>query len=309
MKKLFRLAVAVTMGVGVAIGGAQTSQAQSDVTGATARRTVDLDTYWSASRMKSALPGDTLVRGHHASGVPASTQRRAIPGRAPQVNASAKKIAQPQATQVSPRPTIGKVFFTLGGQDYVCSGNVVTSTNRSVVTTAGHCVNEGPGAFATNWVFVPAYQNGSAPYGRWAARNLYTSSQWASKGDITYDVGFAVIAKNAQGKALGDVVGSTGIEFGAARGQYYRSYGYPAARPFTGQTLQSCQGYARNDPRQASTQGIPCDMTGGSSGGPWFLSNGNQNSVNSYGYPGTNIMYGPYYGDVAMRVFQNASAA
>jgi V8-like Glu-specific endopeptidase len=35
------------------------------------------------------------------------------------------------------------------------------------VSTAGHCVNEGPGDFATNWAFVPAYNNGSAPFGTW----------------------------------------------------------------------------------------------------------------------------------------------
>ena len=50
------------------------------------------------------------------------------------------------------------MFFTLGGNDYVCSGTALLSGNKSVVWTAGHCVNEGPGEFATNWEFVPGLQ-------------------------------------------------------------------------------------------------------------------------------------------------------
>jgi hypothetical protein len=39
----------------------------------------------------------------------------------------------------------GKVFFSDGAYNYVCSGTALTSGNESVVWTAGHCVNEGPG--------------------------------------------------------------------------------------------------------------------------------------------------------------------
>jgi hypothetical protein len=43
-------------------------------------------------------------------------------------------------------------------------------------------------------------------------------------------------------------------------------------------------------------------MTGGSSGGPWFIgtaSTGVQNSINSYGYKnGSAVLYGPYWGSV-----------
>ena len=35
------------------------------------------------------------------------------------------------------RDTTGKVFFTLGGTNYVCSGSAVTSGNKDVVLTAG----------------------------------------------------------------------------------------------------------------------------------------------------------------------------
>jgi hypothetical protein len=41
-------------------------------------------------------------------------------------------------------------------------------------------------------------------------------------------------------------------------------------------------------------QGIPCDMAGGSSGGPWLITNNTVlNPVNSFGYQGLrNVMFG-----------------
>ena len=174
--------------------------------------------------------------------------------------------------------------------------------------------SEGPGAFATNFVFVPAYLNGAAPYGKWAAKALYTTTQWSSAGDMQYDTGFAVVSP-LNGQNLSDVVGASGVQFNAARGLTYKSYGYPAAAPFDGQSLKSCTGPASDDPNnpQFNAQGIPCDMTGGSSGGPWFIgtsSSGYQNSINSYGYGSrSTVMYGPYWGSVIQQAYSTAAAA
>ena len=90
----------------------------------------------------------------------------------------------------APTRTHGKVFFTLGGVDYVCSGTALLSGNKSVVWTAGHCVYDPapPGDFATNWNFAPAYKDGSAPLGVYVASNLFTSSAWGNSGDFSYYV-------------------------------------------------------------------------------------------------------------------------
>jgi len=114
------------------------------------------------------------------------------------------------------------------------------------------------------------------------------------------------------GASLSDTVGASGLTFNDARGLDYSAYGYPAAAPFTGQTLQSCAGSASADPfGQSESQGIPCDMTGGSSGGPWFIgsgSAGSQNSVNSFGYNGVaNTMFGPYWGAVIASAYDAAA--
>ncbi|MFC9335505.1 trypsin-like serine peptidase [Arthrobacter sp. NPDC057009] len=274
--------------------------------------------YWTPERMRAAVPGEVLA----AKAVARQDNKGPWPAaevESGELTRFAGTTAQTTALHVDEAPVshIGKVFFTLGGANYVCSGNSVAAANKSLVATAGHCVNEGPGAFATNWVFVPGYVSGKAPYGQWPARSLHAARKWTSGGDIRYDTGFAVVAR-VGGKTLADVVGASGVEFSQPRGLTYKSYGYPAAAPFTGQTLVSCTGTAKDDAinPQFNSQGISCDMTGGSSGGPWFVQgdtdeadgpNGFQNSVNSYGY-GTRstTMFGPFWGSTIMKVYDSA---
>ncbi len=260
--------------------------------------------YWTAERMRTAIPADVLVADNAKSAKNANPHKPVEAGQPQRVEA---QKAKPAATAVSPVSHIGKVFFTLNGGNYVCSGNAVSSANELTVSTAGHCVNEGGGAYASRWIFVPAYNNGSAPYGRWTATELVTTSAWANSGDISYDGAFAVMAP-LNGRTLSDTVGATGVAFNLARGLNYSAYGYPAARPFNGETLQACSGTARPDPyNQSLSQGIPCDMTGGSSGGPWFTQ-GAQNSVNSFGYSGVrNTMFGPYFGSAIQSAYQSAA--
>lgn len=277
--------------------------------------------YWTAERMRNAVPGDVLAEKAVQRGArsKAALNRPAEAGAPGTVEALAPSVQAPQIqtkanASATPVKHIGKVFFTLGGTNYVCSGNSVSATNKSTVSTAGHCINEGPGAFATKFTFVPAYLNGSAPYGMWTAKALYAPTHWSSGGDMTYDTGFAVL-NTLNGQKLADVVGASGVKFNAARGLAYKAFGYPAAAPFNGESLKSCSGTAVNDAYnpQFNTQGIPCNMTGGSSGGPWFIgtsSTGYQNSVNSYGY-GSNstTMYGPYWGSVIQQTYSNAAAS
>jgi hypothetical protein len=248
--------------------------------------------YWTTQRMENAIPVEQTRGGGNA-------KRAAVPW---------TSYEYPGAYTTFPASTHGKVFFTLNGFNYVCSGTAVNSSNRSVVWTAGHCVNEGPGAFATNWAFVPAYRDGSRPFGTWTARALITSSAWAGQGNISYDVAGAVMNTNG-GSALTDVVGGRGIAFNYNRNQYYTSFGYPAAPPFTGQRLWVCESQLQtSDPTTSpQTMGIGCNMTGGSSGGGWIVG-GAVHSVNSYGYGNQpNVMYGPYQGSVAQSVFNAAS--
>lgn len=274
----------------------------------------DPTAYWTPERMRAAIPGDVLAGKALARGGASGAASDGVETGPPVKIASDKGSVPSLHEDEDPIDHVGKVFFTMGAFAYVCSGNVVVSDNDSTVATAGHCVNEGPGAFVRNFVFVPAYLNGTAPYGIWPAKALYTTTQWRTAGDIRYDTGFAVTAA-VKGKHLADVVGASGVEFNIDRGLSYQAFGYPAAPPFDGQSLKSCSGDATKDPinPQFKSQGIPCDMTGGSSGGPWMVDSEHdsfQNSITSYGYiGGPPIIYGPYWGSVIRDTYELASTS
>jgi hypothetical protein len=246
--------------------------------------------YWTEERMRNAIPLD-VVEG-------ADKQR------------PARGFPFTRYEPATYNPAHGKVFFSDGAANYVCSGTALTSGNESVVWTAGHCVNEGPGAFYTNWAFVPAYKDGARPYGTWTARTLLTTSAWGQSGDFGYDVGAAVVNTNA-GATLTDTVGSRGAAFNQAAEQHYLSHGYPAAPPFSGGRMFICEADlgTRDTSANPPTMGIGCDMTGGSSGGGWVVGN-DVLSVNSYGYSNQpNVMYGPYQGSVAQQLYTSAAGS
>jgi V8-like Glu-specific endopeptidase len=209
--------------------------------------------------------------------------------------------------------TAGRVFFTYQGRQASCSGNAVTSGNKSTVITAGHCVKL-DGAFHTNWVFVPGYNNGNAPYGTWTARATMATPQWVASEDINYDVGAAVV-NQLNGQSLTDVVGGQGIAFNQARGQNMYAFGWPAAAPYDGTKMIYCSGTTFSA-FLSDGIGMTCDMTGGASGGPWFLQfseasgTGLQNSVNSYKINFIPTwMFGPYFGTDAQNLYNTAQAA
>ena len=139
----------------------------------------------------------------------------------------------------------------------------------------------------TNFAFVPAYDNGAAPVRHLDGRDaLHHVAQWRNGEDFDYDAGFAVMRENTSGQSLTGVVGSYPIAFNLARGGTFKAYGYPAAKPFNGQTLWSCSGAVVQDTFGGSQdQGLACNMTGGSSGGGW-INGSSLNSVTSFGYTG-----------------------
>src|SRR5262245_15182576 len=85
-----------------------------------------------------------------------------------------------------PYSAVVKVFFSDGGNDFVCSGSVWPS--RSVLT-AGHCVyNNDAHRYHTNVVVVPQYFNGDGPFGSFNATSLQTTQGWRD-GDFSFDFG------------------------------------------------------------------------------------------------------------------------
>ena len=225
----------------------------------------------------------------------------------------------------------GKVYFEMGGGAWICTGTVITDTRSgySVVLTAGHCaVDETTGAFATNWLFIPSFDTSptytcaSTTFGCWTAVSLVATTKFATAGGFTTtatlnDWAFAVVGAGSKGGQLDATVGSFPLSVtAAAKGVTAYSFGYPAAGKYHGSDLTYCAGPITEDPNNGNaTWGLGCDMTGGSSGGPWFTSfdaktgSGVVSSLNSYGYSGVKYMFGPKFNPDTSTTFATANAS
>ncbi|WP_018350261.1 trypsin-like serine peptidase [Longispora albida] len=308
MKRKLLSTFSVLAAVGASLlGGGAPAQAADPSTLVSAGAQQQAAAFWTAERMRSATPMDAItvnVRpGKVATGTPSSVSPTAIPN-----------AGGPWTGGGAVVKTTGRVFFTMGDRTASCSGSAVTSTNKSTVITAGHCVKY-QGAWHTNWVFVPGYDNGNRPYGTWAARSLKATPQWVASENISYDIGAAVVSQ-LDGANLTDVVGGQGIAFNQPKQQNMYAYGYPAAAPYDGSKLIYCSGKAFNEWLGTGDLGLTCNMTGGASGGPWFLSfsesagTGTLNSVNSFKYNfSTKYMFGPYFAADAQNLYNAAQTA
>lgn len=217
-----------------------------------------------------------------------------------------------------PYRAIGKVFFTIPGEgDFVCSGSVVNSPNQSMVWTAGHCVYTLGVGFHTNFVFAPARRSGVNLLDVWTANTLGTTAEWMSSELLEYDHGAAFMNPGGPGGTHSVAeLGFLGFLANASRRQHFHATGYPAAAPFTGEKQHTCAAAWATDDLPTGTMGVDpptigmgCDMTGGSSGGPWIVDLGGvagpgTNLLNgnvSYGYIGVpEQQYGPYFSDAAI---------
>ncbi len=273
--------------------------------------------YWTAERMRRAAVPPRRVRLRHRTGAPdAAGPPVTIPGTA-QVPMARKHTAQtpgaPWTSHGAVRATTGKVFFTIGGADYVCSAGTVAGANRDLVVTAGHCARDATGAWARNWIYVPGYDQGRRPFGAFAARHLLVPARWSARADENYDVALVVLGTDG-GRHVTDVVGAQGIAFDQPRGSLVYGFGYPAGGHYDGEHLTYCSGRTSADSHKITRdEGLQCDMTEGSSGGPWLArfdaaaGTGVVTSVSSFKYaddPAT--MYGPYFGSAVHRMYDRA---
>jgi V8-like Glu-specific endopeptidase len=213
---------------------------------------------------------------------------------------------------------VGRLYFTLSGVDYVCSATSISSANRDLLVTAGHCIHGGGQgqAFATNVSFAPGYVAGALHYGLWTARRLIAPQSWTASQDFNHDVGFVVL-NTRNGQHLADVVGTERIAFDTPRSWPLYVFGYPAQPPYNGGTLVYCSGTPGRDPYGGTQDSMACSMTSGASGGPWLAKFGSTRpgggyvvSVISYAYEGDpNHLYGPYFDTIIGMVWFKAQAA
>ena len=282
--------------------------------------------YWTPARVARAVPRQIVIDAPLGPDPRAGNSKG---GGKPGGGGSTALTGSPWTGAGLVKATTGKVLFTLAGTDYVCSGSVVADSRltESMVLTAGHCVyDDVSDSFATNWLFVPDYEDGATfncaltRYGCWTAQSLVTTAAWAGS-DFNHDYAFAVMGAGGLDGAtlLEDAVGTMGIAFNLVHPRSVYAFGYPHAAPYGGSQLIYCAGTGVADGWGGSTDfGLDCDMTGGSSGGPWFADfdpasgAGQLNSVNSFKYragPYKKYMFGPYFGSYAQLTYTAAQAA
>jgi Trypsin-like peptidase domain len=278
--------VTVATAAGAAAGAARAAGAPG------AARAPGAPGYWTQARMAAAVPAGPAAAA--AAGSPWRTGNTAGLG-----------LRWTHGGAVT--RSVGKVFFTLGKTDYVCSGTAVDSPRADVVLTAAHCVSDGAGRWATNWVFVPGYRDGAEPYGTYPARRFFVPPGWP--GSEQYDVAFVQVSRATLPAGLP-------VAFQprpAAPAQAY-VFGYPSLAPYTGLYVNYCAGPAQQ--ASGGSARIACGMTAGDSGGPWFAGfrpgtgTGTIVAVSTYKLAGDmHVLYGAMLGPAAQASYQQASVS
>lgn len=243
----------------------------------------------------------------------------------------------------------GRIYFEMPTRadrtrwaGYVCSGTVASdSTNgRSIVQTAAHCVyDDANKAFARNVMFIPNQAGTTAsgtdltcsndPLGCWTAAFGVVDVNWTTRtfpANVAWDYAYYVIYDTGahqagyadEGAILDSAAGSLGVSFSMPKFDVANSstdythalgYSYDVDPNFM---------YCAEDMHQLDQANWwlgSCDLSGGSSGGPWIQpmdlgkGSGPIISVNSWGYTNQPGMAGPKLaGTSAAGVFNCAKA-
>ncbi len=223
--------------------------------------------YWTPDRMRAAATQAPEGQAPEA---------RAPEARAPEDGAP---DGVPWTLGAEPVRNVGKLFLTIrpaqeGGadRDASCTAAVVKSANRSVIVTAAHCVYlKAAGGWMKRMLFVPGYDKGQKPYGSYAAKSGGVTEGWQSVEDHEDDFAFLYLGPDEKGRRVEDVTGARRVVFEPVAGEK-TALGYPVDKPYDGESLQYCSGPATvlTDERLKGGEQLPCRMTHGASGGPWY---------------------------------------
>ncbi|MGV9597455.1 hypothetical protein ACWDR1_12375 [Streptosporangium sandarakinum] len=149
--------------------------------------------YWTSSKLKSAktFTADSTIS---AKLTKTGAAKAAADGKAglvaPTGPGSGKSAGS--SKNVNLPITVGKVFFVDDkGQERWCSGTSIQSKFRNLVATAGHCVYDtDTNKPYDNFVFIPGYYQGKAPWGIYVGAKVNTHDDFTIFEDYDYDYAF-----------------------------------------------------------------------------------------------------------------------
>ena len=187
-----------------------------------------------------------------------------------------------EAVNAEPYRKAGKLFYYDPVQNlaYLCSASVI---QRRLVVTAGHCVYDAEqGYWYTDFVFVPAYDEGAAAFGEWDAEQAFTTRSWIGGGGLVPNAGdFAILVMTDQfvegvggeGQAIGEVTGWLGWETDVVANSHVTMLGYPLNLD-NGERLQQTTAQTFAVEQASNVAEFGSGQGGGSSGGPFILNFG-----------------------------------
>ena len=187
--------------------------------------------------------------------------------------------AEPAQAQTA---AIGKLFTSAG----TCSASVVSGKN--IIVTAAHCCwDRTKNGWIGGWSFAPAYNKGNAPYGVFGWADARVPNSWINNGDIPSDVCLIRLQNDSAGHSVTYYTGWLGRSWNYGPSQPMKSFGYPG-NIGGADSLESCTAQSSAEPSSCGggVLNMACNMTYGSSGGPWIRDLGSGNHVNAtvHGY-------------------------
>lgn len=213
-----------------------------------------------------------------------------------------------------PHRWVGRLTFTVpGGGTSFCSATAIAGNN---IVTAAHCLYDtSRNVWYSNWVFTPAYRNGTAPFGTFSWRTCQVLPAWinltgsyAINTWARHDVAVCTMGPNSTGTTLNNAVGWAGRQWNWPSVRHFHTMGYPfrntsdALLTNAGLYLRACA--AESFLQAAETRGMGCLWSRGTSGGPMMTGyapgvvTGWVDGVYSGFFIGTQNMYGARFSDL-----------
>jgi V8-like Glu-specific endopeptidase len=207
---------------------------------------------------------------------------------------SSQQLVPLSADQSYPYTTVGKLFFTTSTGNKTCSASVI---GNRLITTAAHCINDGKGNSYRNWMFVPAYRDGTAPLRRWSWYGYMVPSDWSRGGGAVpsqWDWALMIVSNqqiNHTDVSLGSLTGTLGFKTLSGIPNHSHLLGYSgnldSGEKMHQVTAQSALAVEPNNVECGS------DMSFGAGGGPWIQNFGPASTGQSGGTnPGRNLLIG-----------------
>lgn len=314
--------VVVCICVCVVAGCASLAVAQGTVSGYSQANPADVLAYWTPQRMAEARPANPALPGPPSPPVEGPAVPTGPPGAVsgspggdwPLVEADEATLVElaqsvelpsgytyppPENTWAVPVTwygsfpirTVGKVYFTRGGVNWVASG---ASAGGRAVLTSGWVISDGSGTISSDITFVPALRGSWRPYGTWIMNWYIVPTAWHTSANWCRQVAYFAVADQG-GQTLSQKVGHLGMAWNFSADQAWTGLAYPTVGWSGTIMVATNASYSKSDAPGGctpATLGMGTSQTSGCSGGPWILRYRAQQFTQNY----TNGIFGHMYG-------------